>query len=75
MAGHAMTTARQSMALQYDRNTVQSPMRMSLDKSKFAQMKRALGLVAQHRWCSPIEGVRAFKLAGNHGAVAAGGIP
>src|SRR5688572_26376696 len=41
----AMTTAGQSMALQYDRNAVHTPARMPFDEGKLAQMQRTLGLI------------------------------
>ena len=74
IARHAMTTAGQSMPLQYDGDAVHSPTRMSFDEGKLAQMQWAGSLVAQHRRSFSIEGMRAFELAGNHGAAAAGGI-
>jgi hypothetical protein len=51
------------MALQHHRLTVHASAWMPLDKRKNPFVKRATGLVAQHRWRFTVDGVGASQLA------------
>lgn len=74
MAGHTLTAARQSMAVQDHRNAVQFSGGVAFDEGELTRMKRAGGFVAQHGRRLTVEGVGACQLAGHHSATAAGGV-
>ncbi len=74
MAGHALAAARESMAVQDHRDTVQLPGGVAFNKSEFTRVKRAGGFVAQHGRRLAVEGVGACQLAGHHSATTAGGV-